>query len=308
MARYDVPAFMNTAWLEGLTPAGVIHQGWFIHVAQGGNLRTAEGLPVPLTRRQAHLYLQAPADFDVLSAFRWAQIVDMGGDERLVHSILATKIGSSFDHDDFWVTVLRWLVLQPMLDPVHHVPIIDYLHNQRFVASALNPLAGEPGQPRLVPPQPNLTMKGRDAESLLRSVDQWHRRLGRVGRGPAACWKPTGIEPFHHEEGEGKSRRIFVITELASSYELLAEGQAMAHCVATYAPSCVRGRVSIWSLRLVDATGLETRLLTLEVSNSDYKIVQARRKFNALPGKRELSILERWAAVGGPSLSQWVAR
>ena len=60
IARYDVPAFMNTAWLEGLTPAGVVHQRWFIHVAQGGNLRTAEGLPIPLTRRQAHLYLQAP--------------------------------------------------------------------------------------------------------------------------------------------------------------------------------------------------------------------------------------------------------
>ena len=145
---YDVPGFMNSAWLEGLTPAGVVHQRWFIHVAQGGNLRTAKGLPVPLTRRQAHLYLQAPADFDVLSAFRWAQILDMGGDERLVRSILGTMIGKSFDHDDFWVTVLRWLVDQPMLDPVHHAPIIDYLNNQRFVASVPNPLAGLPGQPR----------------------------------------------------------------------------------------------------------------------------------------------------------------
>ena len=35
IARYDVPAFMNTAWLEGLAEAGVVHQRWFIHVAQG---------------------------------------------------------------------------------------------------------------------------------------------------------------------------------------------------------------------------------------------------------------------------------
>ena len=233
----------------GADSRGVVHQGWFIHVAQGGNLRTAKGLPVPLTRRQAHLYLQAPADFDVLGAFRWAQILDMGGDERLVRSILGTLIGKSFDHDEFWVTVLRWLVDQPMLDPVHHAPIIDYLNNQRFVASVPNPLAGLPGQPALVPPQPNLTMKGRDPESLLHSIDQWHRRLGRVVRGPASYWRPTGIEPFRHEEGEGKSRRIFTITEIVNSYELLAEGQAMAHCVASYAPSCVRGIVSIWSLR-----------------------------------------------------------
>ena len=244
----------------------------------------------------------------MLSAFRWAQIIDMGGDERLVRSILATRIGTAFDHDDFWVTVLRWLVDQPLLDPVHHAPIIDYLQNVRFVASVANPLAGQPGQPRLVPPQPNLTMKGRDPESLLRAVAQWHRRLGRAVHRPAAYWRPTGIKPFHHEEGEGKSRKIYMITELTNSYELLAEGQAMAHCVASYAPSCVQGRVSIWSLRVVDPTGREDRLLTLEVSNLESKIVQARRKFNALPSERELAILRRWAAEGGPKLSQWVAR
>ena len=151
-------------------------------------------------------------------------------------------------------------------------------------------------------------MKGRDPESLLRSIEQWHRRLGRVVRGPASYWRPTGIEPFRHEEGEGKSRRVFTITELVNSYELLAEGQAMAHCVASYAPSCVRGVVSIWSLRLIDASGQETRLLTLEVSNREHKIVQARRKFNALPTERELGILKRWSAAGGPTLSGWVAR
>ena len=73
VALYDVPTFMNSAWLEGLSRVGVVHQRWFIHVAQGGNLRTAKGLPIPLTRRQADLYLQAPEDLDVLSAFRWAR-------------------------------------------------------------------------------------------------------------------------------------------------------------------------------------------------------------------------------------------
>jgi PcfJ-like protein len=308
VALYDVPGFMNSAWLEGLTQAGVVQQAWFIHVAQGGNLRTAQALPIPLTRKQAHLYLQAPGDFDALSAFRWAQVLDMGGDGRLARSIVGTVIGRSFDHDDFWVTVVRWLVEQPMLDPVHHAPIIDYLHNQRFVASAPNPRAGLQGQPALVPPQPNLTMKGRDAEGLLRAVEAWHRRLGRVVHGPISYWRPTGIAPFRHEEGEGKSRKVFTITELLSSHELLAEGQAMAHCVASYAPSCVRGVVSIWSLRLTGASGQETRLLTLEVVNREHQIVQARRKCNALPSERELAILRRWAAAGGPTLSGWVAR
>ena len=39
----------------------------------------------------------------------------------------------------------------------------------------------------------------------------------------------------------------------------------MAHCVASYVHSCVQGVASIWSLCVVDGTGQETRLLTLEV-------------------------------------------
>jgi hypothetical protein len=309
LALYDVPMFMNSAWIEGLTHLGVLHQKWFIRLAQGGSLRTAPGLPIPLTRRQAHLYLQAPDDFDVLSAFRWAQILDLGGDEALVHSILTTRIGRTFEHDEFWVTVFRWLIEQPMLDPVHHGPIIDFLHHQRFVASMPNPRAGLPGQPLLVPPQANLSMKGRSAEGLLRAVADWHRTLGRPTRREPRYWAPNGtFTPFQLEEGRGDSRRVYTITELLSSAELEAEGKAMAHCVASYAASCVQGQVSIWSLHVVDAWGRQSRLLTLEVSTSSREIVQARQRFNALPDKRSLAILRRWTAAGGPMLSKWVAR
>ena len=256
-----MPAFLDSAWLEGLTDAGVVQQRWFIHVAQGQNLRNAAELPIPLTRRQAHLYLQAPGDFDALSAFRWAQVIDMGGDERLARSIQGTMIGKSFDHDDFWVTVLRWLIDQPMLDPMHHAPIIDYLHNQRFVASAPNPRAGLPGQGPLVPPQPNLSMKGRDAE---RPAPRGRPLAQAAG---ICCSRSDDLLEADRESYRSAMRRekesrarVYTIAELRNSYELQAEGQAMAHCVASYTPSCVRGIVSIWSLRVIDASGQETAL------------------------------------------------
>jgi hypothetical protein len=306
-AHYDVPTFLNTAWLEGLTPKGVVQQRWFLHVAQGQNIRTADGLPIPLTKKQAHLYLEAPDDFDVLSAFRWAQILDLGGDERLVRSVLATRIGTEFGHDEFWVTVFRWLVAQPMLDAVHHGPVIDYLNDRRFVASVPNPDATQPGQPLLVPPQPNLTMKGRDPEELLRSVARWHRLLNRQKTGKVAFWEPSGIPPFRQEEGMVENRRVFTITELLCSRELNEEGRAMSHCVGSYSGSCSSGRVSIWSLRSIDGLGQETRLLTLEISNQNRQVVQARQKYNKLPSPKEISILNRWGVVGGPSLSKWIS-
>ena len=47
IARYEVPAFLDAAWLAGLTPEAVEHQAWYKHIASGRNIRTAEDLPVP---------------------------------------------------------------------------------------------------------------------------------------------------------------------------------------------------------------------------------------------------------------------
>lgn len=221
--------------------------------------------------------------------------------------MLATRIATDFAHDEFWVSVLRWLIAQPMLDPAHHGPIIDYLHHHRFEPSVLNPKAHLPDEPRLVPPQPNLNMKGRTPETLLRSVAEWHRGLGRHRSGKDLCWPPSGIAPFRLEEGLAESWRAFTITEHLSSRELIEEGRAMGHCVGTYEQSCASGRVSIWTLKVTDAWGQQSRLLTLEVGNQNRQIIQARRKFNKSASPKELAILGRWAASGGPSLSKWLA-
>jgi hypothetical protein len=308
LALYDVPTFMNSAWLEGLTGPGIVHQRWFIDVAQGRNIRTSHDLPVPLSKKQAHIYLQAPDHFDVLGAFRRAQILDFGGDDRLVDSVLSTRIGTTFLNEEFWSSVFRWLVAHPMLDPAQHGPIIDYLYEQKFVASVPNPEAHLPGRPLRVAPQPNLTMKGRNPETLLRSVAEWHRRLGRVKAGAVVLWRQTGIALFSHEEGRGESRKVYTITELIGSDELIDEGRAMGHCVGSYAESCASGRVSIWSLQEGDTFGQRTRLLTLEVSNQSRQIIQARRRHNELPGPKEMAILGRWAVASGLSISKWLAR
>ncbi len=154
------------------------------------------------------------------------------------------------------------------------------------------------------PPQPNLSIKDRSPEALLEAVAEWHRGLNAVGIRKLSVWQPSGIAPFRFEENPGESPRIYSITELLSSTELDEEGRAMGHCVGSYAGSCESGRVSIWSVKVVEPPAPEMRLLTLEVSNQDRQIVQARRRFNNLPEPKELEILERWASEGGPRLSQ----
>lgn len=307
MARYDVPEFLDSAWFDGLTPRGVRHQGWYKHVASGRNIRTADDLPIPLTRKQAHHFLQAPDDFDIPSAFRWAVIIDLGGDERLVRSVLQTRIGTDFDAEEFWRSVLRFFIEHPMLDLTHHGPIVDFVLHQKFQPSLPNPLADQPGQPPRIPPQPNLSMKGRTPESLLRAVREWHRSLA-IGRAvPVTNWGPSGFPSFFHKEGSGEEAQRYEIVELLTSEELIAEGGAMCHCVASYAGSCASGRTSIWSLRKRIESGRVVRQATIEVSNKQRKIVQVRRRWNKSPNGSDLSILVRWGDAGGPTLSYWLA-
>ena len=191
---------------------------------------------------------------------------------------------------------------------MHHGPIIDYLHNQRFVATAPNPGAHLPGQPRLVPRQPNLTIKDRAPEALLQAIVEWHQTLAVQRTRKPTSWPASGIESFRFEEVEGETRRIYTIAELLSSRELDEEGRSMNHCVGTYAGSCESGRVSIWSVRVIEPPAPATRLVTLEVSNADRQIVQARKRLNTLPESKEIAILKQWADAGGPRLARSLDR
>ncbi len=305
-ALYEVPEFLEAAWQDGLTPDGVLYQDWYKQIGRGRNIRTAKGLPLPLTKRMAHHFIRAPSEYPIPAALRYGQVLGLGGDERLARSLLATRIGIRFEDTAFWETVIRWFIEHPSLDPVHHGPIIDYLHAQKFVPSVANPLSRRRGKPRqclLVPPQPNLSMKGRTPDAILRAVERWHRDLRTVPQPAIIEWKPSGIPPLVLQVGEGPRKLIYETTELISTEELQAEGTAMFHCVASYYASCAAGVTSIWSMTVEDATRELSRVLTLEVHNATRSIVQARGRCNRLVTRDEISLLVNWEISGGASLS-----
>jgi hypothetical protein len=304
LATYDVPVFMDAVWFEGLTAEGVQHQDWYLHVATGKNIRTAEGLPVSLTKKQAHHFLRAPDDLGIVAAFRWAKIIDLGGDDRLARAVLGTRIGSAFGDEAFWDSVVRWFIAHPTLHTLHYGPIVDYLQHQKF-GDPVRVLPAD--QPPQGPRQPNLCMKGRTDEAVLRAVRDWHRELTRSTRVAFSSWEPSGLVGFTQDEECGGERRVYEIVELLLTEELREEGVAMQHCVASYATACAVGRTSIWSMRLHIGTGRTIRLATIEVQNRERTIVQVRRQYNKFASKRELKILARWEAAGGPKRAPGLA-
>ncbi len=289
LAEYPVPGFMESVWFKRSRT-----QNWFIHVGRGHNIRTAERLFIPLTKRMAHELMQAPDHYTIEHAFRWGQVHALGGNPRVADGVRTTRIAASFANDDFWSTVVRFFVRNPMLDTAMYGPMADYIHHQKYesIEVFVRPGVVET-QP---PPHPGFSMRGRSADVLLRQVDGWHRNLGRAWRQGDRAWQSSGIQPLELFEGvEGsKGRRRWTIYELLSSNALIAEGRAMHHCVASYAGSCAAGRSSVWSMQCSSHEG-ESRVLTIEVQPSDRRVVEARGKYNEPPAPKAMSILQRWA-------------
>lgn len=293
-ARHPVPPFMNEAWFDG-DPK---HLAWYRHIGATGTILGAPNLPFPLTKKQARFFLGAPADYSVGAALRWAQVRALDGDPRMADHLRGTRLEREFGNEGFWNSVLRFFVDNPMLDPVHYGPIVDFLHHRRF---EWRRVFEEEGVVRELPPeQPALTMRGRTAGALLREVEAWHGRLAREGTAAGLRWRASGILSFEEVSGtpEGRNMKVWRIRELLSGTALNEEGLEMGHCVASYARSCAEGASSIWTLEREDAGGVEKRL-TVEVANARRQVAQARGRLNRLPQPEETEVLHRWAAQAG---------
>ncbi len=291
LAKHPVPLFMDSVWFLGAADDAARRQHWYRRLAIGESPRRLD-LPIPLTKRMAHHFLQAPTQYSVEAALRRGQVLGLGGDERLVQAILDSRLAANFDANEFWETVIRWFAQQPMLDPAQVGPLIDYIHRRRSEPRAVGD-GGDPG-----PADAEFTMKGRTPGALIRQMRQWHARLRSEPEKPQVEWPASGFDSLDWTEGvlAAKTFRRWTITELLSQKELHQEGQVMRHCVASYANSCVLGGSSIWTMGVQRNLGRRKRVLTIELASTSGRICQVRGKANRAPSQKELDVIRRWAS------------
>ena len=307
--QYDeVPQFMDQAWTVTIDRGGSLDQTfqkmrqWYLHLGRGQNLRELD-LTIPYTKKMAYYFCRAPKELTIVQALRWGQAMGLKGSERLSTAIASSRLSDDLENDDFWLPVIRWLVSQPMLDCAQVGPMLDYIHNQRFV----NERRIGPGGMVMAPAEPNFTIKGRTVDSLMRQVEKWHQQLANTNRIQVKSWYPSGIRAFEFAEGSEKSEshKVWTIRELLSARSLITEGRQLRHCVASYANSCSRGFTSIWTLEVSTKEGFQ-KLVTLEVRLSNQTIVQARGKSNRLMTEKERSIVNRWASAADLQISPYL--
>ena len=321
LTKYDVPIFMDEVWFLGDSKEDQQMQGWFLFIGAGGNIRRA-GIPVNMTKMMAHRFLEAPNDMPVKKALRWAQVVGQGGSESLADAIRLSRLGDHFSNEDFWETVVKFLVNNPMLDPDQVGPLIDFIFNQKYEPHEIIHPGGaiEMGGP----PQPNFAIKGRSIEKLLRQMAEWHEHLAQEAdllderkgkKGYVSTWPSSGIGDLRVAEGTGQLEpRVWTIKELLSNRELGAEGKAMHHCVSSYARNCRQGKTSVFTLRVKDEVGEVQPVLTIAVDAKNRSVTQVRGKYNmSITGKvksnKHRSLSERYRKLLRRSeryLQQWM--
>jgi hypothetical protein len=124
----------------------------------------------------------------------------------------------------------------------------------------------------------------RTTRGVLREARRYDDRIRKSRPKINETWKPT-MHPWNWSQGETN----WSIEELTTTSQLLEEGRALHHCVATYDLRCLAGECAILSLRKDGKP-----CLTIEFDLSDRQIVQAKGACNRQATRQEEAVMERW--------------
>lgn len=295
LAEFEMPRFCANAWfIDG--PLSHVEREWYCHLAGGGNLRTFCGWMPRVSRRAAHEFLSAPDHFQMREALRYGQAQAILKDRELSLGIAKSRIGLDFHHDGIWIPVFGMWANS------------DRIHDELFlVADYLLAKTQEKGVA-------GVRLSGRDFPGLVRSANRFFEGLAKSdplgdrvqepGRKLTSSernrlldarfrqWETLdGVSPYRVE----KSGWHYEIMELNRAADLVAEGNDMSHCVGGYGWQCRSGSSAIFSLRSRDLKdGVLDREVTMEVSRSSRRLVQARAWRNRLPHPKTRQVILDW--------------
>jgi len=253
-------------------------------------MRTFDNLPFPLTKKEAHLFLQAPIEFDFNKAIYYGKLIQHTNLNN-IKEFIKTKIFESehYKNIDFWVDVVKYLSSFSMLDKNMFGIIIDYINEIKYtkriiIKNGLRTLTR--------PEKPNFSIKNRNINKLIEDVENWHKKLKKIHK-INNSWEAFKISDFEYITGKEKNKKIYRINQLLTTKQLFNEGNILNHCVVSYAGSCKRGNTSIFSMTVEDYIGNIKNILTIEVNNYN-NVVQVRGKNNRSANNYEKGIIKRW--------------
>ena len=260
--------------------------GWIECLARGRKLRAARHLPFPISKRIAHLTINAPKYYGFRAALCHGLLKSMGiNDEQ--YAILFPYYQNVAEIRPYQIQIIRFCIT--------HCSNFNADETQRILSYLEHCFTDGEG----------FRFKGRTGGSVFRLAEAWHREIhyNEVLEHEAYLYKsvPKFWEGASYKEAswtfEGERFRII---QILKTKDLIEEGRKMKHCVGSYANRCVDGKCSIWTLQTYNETLKDWKsMVTIEVDSDTKRIVQARGYYNAYPREIELNWIRRWAEYEG---------
>ncbi|WP_315750343.1 MULTISPECIES: PcfJ domain-containing protein [unclassified Bradyrhizobium] len=303
--RYSVAQHLELIWIDdgGLgRDETILRKRWYIAVAGGGSLYKA-GASAWLSRKEVHAFLHPLGQVGFDEAIWQAIARSYTSDPAIVLRIARSRIARTPRGEiAFWREAAQFFCAHPTTGEEID-DLCDYIAHRRRR-------------------ERQFSLKGRSLAALRRLMNAWHRdlaviarieaarRRAEIARGRMAArtaepahWPGAALTDWSWSPSKGSATRdAYVIMQLRTAEDLVAESRAMHHCVASYADKCIAGHASIWSLRYRHA-GKTQRLLTIEL-NPRRRAVQIRGFANRVAHADERKVLERWAKARGIELPQ----
>lgn len=285
-----VPKFLDDIWFAVPSARTMQLQKIYLHLAGGNSIRGA-ALPIPLSKSMARAFPHAPDHYSFEQALRWSQLQVLSADDQFRRGVMQSCLGNSFDHEPLASRMIEFFARGVDMESRTLAVVFDHIF-QEGNSRRLAPLGEHPQK---------FSKRYTKEIQELRQLDSEKQR-------PSHCsWEPQPFGGFRCEETKRHdwSSKHWTIEELTTSQQLQEEGDALHHCVASYALYCQCGLSSIWSLR---SHGLYTdhRELTIEVRPRTKSIVTALGRCNTSPKPEARKIMEQWAAEQDLKIEPWV--
>ncbi len=278
--RYDIPGALYAEWLRKPDADRLKWLCWSILLAQGGSLKRAADLfDWRISRKFQGHFLAAPSGISPIEACIFAEVCRLGGTDVDFQRIVAqpafvidpTQPAGDESHSIFWQETALWLIAHrdELSDDESGLVLTWAMH--KYTEARRDGTQA-------------FSLKGRSVRrSIEHSVE--YRRLVELPWSDLQ-WNKHGWD----RELQKEPGILLSFVELTSGEELFDEGQAMNHCVSSYAARCAAGRSAIVSMRANDV-----RLVTIEVEPATGRLVQARGKFNREIDSEERQAIRHWA-------------
>ena len=280
--KYPTPGFLEEVWFSdgsypNREPSFSEFIPWYLAVAQGESLfkTCAKGY---LTKKECFFFIKASSEFNIIQNMWWAKAMALGATVGAANNIARSKLRNHTPwlKDEFWYTVAMFFVRYPM-SPNKIDDIIDFIVAKRTE-------------------NPQFTMHGRTPATFAKHLEEWHRFLAKQKQFGNERWDGVDLPDWTYEAGSEENPIFWTFHQIKTGKELVSEGSAMHHCVASYRNSCVNGRCSIWGVSRHLPKSFETKKrLTIELDKG-LRIVQARGFANRMPKGDEIVAMQKWVS------------